>query len=267
MGIVSLTTDFGNHDEYVGVMKAVAAGIDPALRVIDITHGIDAQDIVHGAYILAAACDFFPPGTVHLAVVDPGVGTSRRIVAVETERFRFVAPDNGLLSRVLRHRHIRQAVAVENRHFFLPRVSHTFHGRDIMMPVAAHLASGVALSEMGPPIDFQSMVTGGVPGCRMMSSGGIEGAVIAADRFGNLLTTIDAATIDRLRPTGRERLVVSAGPHRIRGIADTYADLTRQQAMAIVGSRGLLELSINHGSARDALGLEKADPVRVTVDP
>lgn len=267
MHLVTLITDFGLRDEYVGVMKGVAAGIDPTLRVIDITHGIDAQDIVHGAHILAAACDYFPAKTVHLAVVDPGVGSGRRILAVETARYRFVAPDNGLLERVLAGRRIQAMVAVENRHFYLPQVSRTFHGRDIFMPVAAHLAGGVALAELGPAIDPQQMVAGVVPGCRIISPGCIEGVVIAADRFGNLLTSIDAAAIAALVRTGSVAdLVVEAGGRSIRGLAPSYAAAARHAPLAIIGSRGLLEISVNCGDAGKTLGLGKADAVRIKYD-
>lgn len=267
MGIVTLTTDFGRRDEYVGVMKGVAAGIDPALRVIDLTHGIDPQDIVHGAYVLAAACDYFPRGTVHLAVVDPGVGGQRRIVALESDRYRFVAPDNGLLERVLAGRPIRQAVVVENRRYFLPRVSQTFHGRDILMPVAAHLAAGVDVSALGPVIDPRTLATGVVPGCRAVATGGVAGSVIAVDRFGNLMTTIDAASIEALAATDAADVVVTAGRHTIRGLARSYASVAPGAPLAIIGSRGLLEISINHGSARAVLGLGKADAVRVELSP
>jgi S-adenosyl-L-methionine hydrolase (adenosine-forming) len=266
MGLLTLTTDFGLRDEYVGVMKGVAAGIDPGGRIIDITHGIDAQDIVHGAYILAAACDYFPRGAVHLAVVDPGVGSARRIVAVETDHYRFVAPDNGLLERVLGGRAIRTVVAVENPRCFLAPVSRTFHGRDIFMPAAAHLAAGVALTELGPVVEPSSLATGVVPGCRAMLSGGIEGTVIAADRFGNLLTTIDAASIAAYCRSAEDRIVISVGSREIRGLAASYSAVARHQPLAIIGSRGLLELSVNHASASAMLGLNKGDTVCLTLD-
>lgn len=268
MRLVTLVTDFGLRDEYVGVMKGVAAGIDPTLTIVDITHGIEAQDVVHGAFVLAAACDYFPAGTVHLAVVDPGVGSARRILAVETDRFRFVAPDNGLLERVLACRSIQAMVAVENRRFFLDRVSRTFHGRDIFMPVAAHLAAGVPLAELGPAIDPQSMVSGVVPGCRIISDERIDGAVVAADRFGNLLTTIDAASVDALvRSACGRQITVVAGQQVIHGLAASYDAVATHAPLAIIGSRGLLEISINGGSAQDTLGLGKTDPVRVTLGP
>ena len=258
MRLITLLTDFGTRDEYVGVMKGVVAGINPEARIVDISHHIDPQDIIHGAFILAAATPYFPAGTVHVAVVDPGVGSSRRILAVECGEQRFVAPDNGLLERVLAHQPFTAAVQVTHPRYYLERVSCTFHGRDIFAPVAAHLAAGLALSELGPAVDRQSMVAGVVPRCRFSSEGSIDGTVVAADRFGNLMTTIDAAAIDRLqRRTGGTPMVVELAGKLIGGLVASYGQVAEGVPLALVGSRGLMEISVNCGNARKVLDARK----------
>lgn len=264
MTLIALLTDFGTQDEYVGVMKGVIAAINPAARVVDICHHVAPQDIVHGAFLLAAASPYFPAATVHLAVVDPGVGGMRRILAVESGGQRFVAPDNGLLERVLVDQSVSTVVSVENQRFFLTPVSHTFHGRDIFAPVAAHLAAGLPLTELGPSVDRQTMVSGVVPCCRFITPTCVEGAVVAVDRFGNLMTNIDSATIDRLvsRIVGKPIIVDVAGK-KIRSIAASYDQVARHALLAIIGSRGLLEISVNCGNARQVLNADRIDRVWV----
>lgn len=266
MTLITLLTDFGTVDEYVGVMKGVVAGIDPNARTVDISHHIAPQDIVHGAFVLAAAYAYFPAGTIHVAVVDPGVGTMRRILALECGEYRFVAPDNGLLERVLADRTTGEMVSVENPRYFLDRVGLTFHGRDIFAPVAAHLAAGVPLTRLGPAIDRRSLVSGVVPGCRFSAHSRLDGTVVAVDRFGNLMTSIDAGAIDTLnrRIGGRSPIVELAG-RPIGGIVDTYGRVPLHAPLALVGSRGLLEISVNGGNAQQVLNAGKND--RVSVRP
>ncbi|BBO81650.1 hypothetical protein DSCO28_22160 [Desulfosarcina ovata subsp. sediminis] len=266
MSLITLLTDFGLRDEYVGVMKGVVASIHPRATVVDITHGIDPQDVTHGAYVLAAAYTYFPAGSVHVAVIDPGVGGKRRILAVECGGHRFVAPDNGLLDRVLADRPAASAVYVENQRHFLKPVSRTFHGRDIFAPVAAHLAAGRGLDELGPPVDRPQLVRGIVPGSRFKGAACLEGCVVAADHFGNLLTTIHAGDIARLVGRGdRKQVMVHVGGQAIHGIASSYDSVPPLTPLAIIGSRGLLEISINGGNAQQRLGAAKRDPVRVDV--
>lgn len=264
MSLITLLTDFGTQDEYVGVMKGVIAGINPDARVVDISHHIDPQDIVQGGFILAAAAPYFPAGTVHVAVVDPGVGGMRRILALECGGQRFVVPDNGLIERVLADQSPIAAVSVENQRYFLKRVSHTFHGRDIFAPVAAHLAAGLPLTELGLPVDRESIVSGVVPQCRFSTQNCLEGMVVAVDRFGNLMTNIDAATIDRLaqRVAGK-KMIVELADKQIGGIVASYDHVARHTPLALIGSRGLLEISVNCGNARQALDAGKRDRVRV----
>lgn len=264
MTIVTLLSDFGTQDEYVGVMKGVIAGINPDARVVDITHSIEPQDITHGAYILAAAYRYFPAGTLHVAVVDPGVGGARRILAVECHGHRFLAPDNGLLERVLTDSSDSVVVSVQDRRYYLERVSDTFHGRDIFAPVAARLAAGLPLAALGPVIDRQRIVSGAVPRWRFSTPRCIDGIVVAVDRFGNLMTNIEAAAIHTLSLQGADgRLTVEIADKRIDGIGHAYDQVHRFSPLAIIGSRGLLEISVNRGDARRTLGVEKNDRVRV----
>ena len=264
MALITLLTDFGTRDEYVGVMKGVIAGITPDARIVDISHHIEPQNIVHGAFLLAAAYSYFPVGTIHVAIVDPGVGGERRILAVEYDRQRFIVPDNGLIEQVLVDGLPLSAVAVENPRYYLAHVSHTFHGRDIFAPVAAHLAAGVPLTGLGPAVDRQGMVSGIVPRCGFPAPGCVEGRVVAIDRFGNLMTNIDADTIDRMahRISGQAMLVI-LGDKPIGPIVASYDRVARQTPLAVIGSRGLLEISVNCGNARQILKAGLNDRVRV----
>jgi S-adenosylmethionine hydrolase len=266
MTLITLLTDFGVQDEYVGLMKGVIAGIYPEARIVDITHQIEPQDVVHGAYILNASYGYFPAGTIHVAVVDPGVGGDRRMLAAEVGRHRFLAPDNGLLERVVAGEADVRVVFIENEHYYLHPVSRTFHGRDIFAPVAAHLAAGLPLDALGPVVGRQRMVSGVVPHCLLSPEGFIQGAVVAVDRFGNLMSNIDAVAIDELRcrHPGKAVVVELAGT-RIGGIEITYDHVEAGTPLAVMGSRGLLEISVNRGNAGDTLGVGKNDEVRVRV--
>lgn len=264
MTLITLLTDFGTRDEYAGVMKGVIAGINPDAGIVDISHHIEPRDIVHGAFILAASYSYFPAGTVHVAVVDPGVGGTRRILAMECGGHRFVAPDNGLLERVMAGQPVTEAVSVNEPRYWLERVSHTFHGRDIFAPVAAHLAAGLPLADLGTAVDRQSIVAGVVPRFRFPTESEIHGRVVAVDRFGNLMTNIDAGAMDTLarRAAGRQTVVELAG-RRIGGIVASYDRVPRHAPLAIMGSRGLLEISVNCGNARQILNAGKNERVRV----
>ncbi len=267
MALITLLTDFGTQDEYVGVMKGVIAGINPDVRIVDICHYIEPQNIVHGAFILAAACPYFPPGSVHVGIVDPGVGTARRILALEHDGQRFVVPDNGLIERVLATGAPASVVAVEASAYFLDRVSRTFHGRDIFAPVAAHLAAGLPLAELGPAVDHRTLVRGVVPETHWLHPNAIEGVVVAADHFGNLMTNIDAATIDRLvRRFDGEQIVVELSGRPLGGIVASYGSVAKRMPLAVIGSRGVLEISVNCGNARQMLNAELGDRVCVRVD-
>lgn len=264
MALITLLTDFGTRDEYVGVMKGVIAGIIPDARIVDISHYIEPQNIVHGAFILAAAYPYFPAGTIHVAIVDPGVGGKRRILVVEYDRQRFVVPDNGLIEQVLADGLPLSVVSVEDARYFLTHVSHTFHGRDIFAPVAAHLAAGLPMTDLGPAVDHRGMVSGVVPRCGFSTPRCVEGKVVAVDRFGNLMTNIDADSIDRLaQRIAGQTMVVILGERPIGPIVASYDRVARQTPLAVIGSRGLLEISVNCGNARQVFNARINDRVRV----
>jgi S-adenosylmethionine hydrolase len=264
MPLIALLTDFGTRDEYVGVMRGVIAGIAPGARVVDICHHIEPQNIVHGAFILQAAAPYFPEGTIFVAVVDPGVGGRRRILAADCNGRRFVLPDNGLIEGALAEPSKAALVSVENRDYLLAPVSRTFHGRDIFAPVAAHMSAGLPLAELGPTVDPEDVVTGKMPRCRFAGRDCIEGAIIAADRFGNLMTNIDEQAIARLTEgTTGGRLNVVLDNRSIGALVDSYGQVAPNAPLAIIGSRGYLEIAVNRGSARQTLQTEKNPGVRV----
>ncbi len=244
MGIITLMTDFGYGDHYAGVMKGVIAGIDPSAIVIDLTHGIESYSLAEAAFKLYASYAYFPEGTVHVAVVDPGVGSARRALAAESGGYRFVGPDNGIFSLIFDKRGVDCIVEITNPAFMLPNVSSTFHGRDIFAPAAAHLSKGVALSDLGEGL--QSYERLDIP--RQEEDGDvITGKAIYADRFGNLVTNIPGLLI-----TARTRVCV--GDVIIKQTSVSYAGGEKGELLAIVGSSGFLEISLNKGSALEFFG-------------
>jgi S-adenosylmethionine hydrolase len=255
VAVVTLTTDFGLRDPYVAVMKGVILGLAPQTRLVDITHGIESHDIVGAALVLEAAVPFFPDGTVHLAVVDPGVGTARRELVVATETAAFVAPDNGLLTPVFAHDGWR-AFELSAPDLRLPRVSRTFHGRDVFAPAAAHLALGVAPERFGPPVDDPVRLSW--PEVREVG-GTVAGAVLHVDRFGNLITSIAGDAVEQL---GGEVSILIAG--RRLPLVGTYADLPRGAAGALIGSSNRLEVAVREGSAAAVLKARRGTPVAVS---
>ncbi|MEN9934470.1 MAG: hypothetical protein RLZZ387_1049 [Chloroflexota bacterium] len=264
-GIVTLTTDFGLLDGYVGTMKGVILGIAPETRIIDITHSIGPQEIHQGAYIVQTFYPYFPHGTVHMVVVDPGVGSGRRQIALVTPEAMFVGPDNGVLTYAWRDgvaRWGREALTVyelTERRYWLQRVSNTFHGRDIFAPVAAQLASGVPPSALGPRLDGlkEAALEQPAPG----RSGELVGRIIHVDHFGNCITNI---TPEHLSDSGLEgRVTVQIIDQRIPGLYRTYAEGTPGSLLALLGSSGRLELAVCNGSAARTLGVGMGDTVKV----
>jgi S-adenosylmethionine hydrolase len=252
--IITLTTDFGLRDPFVGVMKGVILAICPTARLVDLTHEIAPQDVLGGALALESSVHFFPPGTIHLAVVDPGVGSARRGLALRAGDYGFVGPDNGLFTAALGEGGW-SAVSLERPAYRLAPVSPTFHGRDIFAPAAAHLASGVALERLGPPVTDPVCLAW--PGCRAEGSGWV-GEVIGADRFGNLITSLTAARLE-----GTSGWVVEIGGRSLGNLAGCYADGPEGAPAALIGSSGRLEVFVRNGSARALLGAERGMPVRV----
>lgn len=256
MSIVSLITDFGTQDEYVGLMKAVILGIAPTAVPVDVSHAVDPQDVAQAAFLVAAAHAHFPDGSVHLVVVDPGVGGARDILVLERGAHRFVAPDNGVLTLVLEGAPVRVR-RLENPRWRRTVVSPTFHGRDIMAPAAALLARGADPADAGPEIPADAAVRLTDLRARRTPTG-IEGRVVHVDRFGNLVTNIQGDMLP-----GGAQPVIGAGRADIRGVSRTYSDGAPGDLLALVGSRGTVEIAVNGGSAAKALGVGKGAPVAV----
>jgi S-adenosylmethionine hydrolase len=265
-GLITLLTDFGLADTYVGVMKGVILGLCPSARLVDLTHAVPPQDVRAGAYHLVRACPYFPPGTVHLAVVDPGVGGGRRPLAVAGARAFYVGPDNGLLAAAVRAelpgapvaggrlalRPPVRAVTLTSAAYRLPEVSDTFHGRDIFAPAAAHLAAGVPLAELGPAVADLVAFDDPPP---QREAAGLSGRVVHVDRFGNLITDLPAADLPR-----HPRIEIAGAT--IMGLSRSYEE--GDDLLAIVSSGGTLEIAAHNASAAERLGVATGAEVRVT---
>jgi S-adenosylmethionine hydrolase len=271
---IALLTDFGLTDAYVGVMKGVMLGLHPRAALVDLTHGVQPQNVRQAALTLMTAYRYFPAGTVFLVVVDPGVGSTRRPVAVQAGDYGFVAPDNGVLSYTLAQLEAVRAVELETP----AGVSSTFHGRDIFAPAAARLARGDALGALGSPVGDLVQL----PAPRLsVAPGTIRGEVVHIDHFGNVVTSI--GRLERstpqtltLRPAFGGNVTpltvdavsaqISAGGVQVRGIHATYSEVEPGTLLALVGSSALLELGVNQGNAAARLGVRIGDTVEVTVD-
>lgn len=259
--VIALMSDFGARDHYVGTMKGVTLGICPDVTLVDITHEIPPHDVRAAALELAACYRYFPAGTVFLVVVDPGVGSARRGLAVETADHRFVAPDNGVLTAVLRESPPRGVVELSERRYALPTVSRTFEGRDRFAPAAAWLAKGLKLTGLGRSAG--EYVTIEIPEPEV-SDGRIVGEVLRVDHFGNLVTNIDSKSFDRLAQAGAISLV--AGEHTVGRFVTTYAEAAPDEACALIGSTDHVEIALNVGSAAAQLGLGPGAVVTITRD-
>jgi S-adenosyl-L-methionine hydrolase (adenosine-forming) len=246
--LITLITDFGTQDWFVGTTKGVILGINPRAAIVDITHEIPPGSIRAGAFALMASCRYFPKDTVHVVVVDPGVGSARKAIAVQTANYLFVGPDNGVLSFALARENIKTIHRLENETYFLQRVSQTFHGRDIFAPVAAHLSRGVPIHKFGRRQKEFARLEWPVP---RTTRTGIEGEVVYFDRFGNAITNIETATL-----VGRVDHEVRAGDSRICGVKSFYHSVGTGEAAAVPGSSGFLEIAINGGSAEKTLHLK-----------
>jgi len=266
MSIITILSDFGGDDEYVGVMKGVILSICPSVSIVDITHQIDPQDIVQAAYLIPASYRFFPEGTVHLIVVDPGVGGQRDILALAHAGHVFIAPDNGVLTLLMNREKSDTIVRIHNADYFLKPVSATFHGRDIFAAIGAHIVNGTGLEDLGTKIDIENIVQLEELNCRLSESGELVGKIISIDRFGNLITNIDSNSLTRLRQNEAEnRLQIRISTHVISDLADTYASAAPNSPLALIGSRNYLEIVVNCGSAERHFKAQKGDAVRVKI--
>lgn len=245
---ITLLTDFGTQDPYVSMMKGVIFSINPEVRIVDITHHIPPGAIIAGAFLLRESFGYFPLGTIHVAVVDPGVGTERKAIAVKTKDYYFVGPDNGILWPSMELQGPFQVYALDRTDFFLPNPSSTFHGRDIFAPVAAHLSNGLPIHEIGVP--FEGPLRLSIPNPQREGEW-LEGEVLWVDRFGNLITNIRkehlGSTFDR------RSLMVEVGDVKIVGLRNTFGDVEKGLFLAYIGSLGYLEIGINGGNAEEAL--------------
>ncbi len=266
MPVITLLTDFGLSDPYIGIMKGVILSFAPQASIVDISHYIDPQDVQAAAYLMDSAYPYFPEKTVHVVVVDPGVGGGRKIIAAEAGGHYFLAPDNGILTKVFGRGEVKTLVCVENPEYFIQPVSRTFHGRDIFAPVAAHMATGRPLTEFGPTVSLADLIYLDLPLPYIKKSGELVGEVITGDRFGNLITNIDQQVLSQLGSSAdRSNLFIHIGTYLINGLSASYQDVPPGGLLAIIGSRGYLEISVNTGDARSYCGIEKGAPVRVVL--
>lgn len=265
--IITLTTDFGYVNEYVGVMKGVILARTPDARIVDLTHGIRAQAVDEAAYVLEAAYGYFPAGTIHVVVVDPGVGSARRIVLLCADGHLFLAPDNGVLTLLLAKERFESAYGVDRDDLFLKPVSNTFHGRDILAPVAAHLASGLPVAEVGPQLSSEELTRLSLPEVTIdRGKGLVRGEVVGVDGFGNLITNIHQHTLPG-RGAGHQEanISVSVKGRTIRGIRATFDSEQPGNLLAIFGSRGYLEIAANRANAARILGAGPGDAVAISI--
>ncbi len=291
--IITLLTDFGDQDAYVGIMKGVITGINPGANIIDLCHSIPPQDIFSGAYLLSTAYQYFPKGTIHVAVVDPGVGSQRDIVCVEIRDDIFLVPDNGILSFVVQEERPKRIIRVTNNRYFLKSPSNTFHGRDVFAPVAAHLSLGTKPQQLGDTTPRLKTID--IPQPVYKNKEQLEGQIISIDRFGNLITNITRAHIDRhiimqMQNRGKVSGVMSQesearsripctsknkmlapystmettiGGKKIRGLGTTYADVKPGRPLILFGSAGFLEVSVNQGNARQYFKVDRGDIITI----
>lgn len=264
-GIITLTTDFGLIDSYVASMKAVILGIAPRAQLIDTTHSIKPQNIQQAAYIVQSFYSYFPAGTIHLAVVDPGVGSARRPIVLATPQAIFVAPDNGVLTYVWQDALTRWGaeactlIELSEPRYWLASISSTFHGRDIFAPVAAHLASGVMIEVLGER--HQSIIEAELEQPVIGSQGELIGRIIHVDYFGNCVTNIDQHQLYALGETAQ--LTIQVLKQSINGLRHTYADQPNGSLIALIGSTHRLEIAVTNGNAAQMLGVGIGDQIKV----
>ena len=269
--IVTLTTDFGTEDAYVPAMKGTMLSIAPRARLVDVTHQIDPQDVMESAFVLQAAQPFFPDGTVHLLVVDPGVGTERRAVALRHDDHWYVGPDNGVFPLVLDGETPEAIVELDNPDAWRTGTpSSTFHGRDIFSPAAAHLAAGRSLDALGSPIDTLESLHWAEP---TTSGGTVQGWVVHIDHFGNCITNIrrptlgQALTLDAaVEPTQLPPMEAYVGNTILETVGTTYGDVAEEEPLLLFGSTGYLEVSVNGGNAAERLDIRKGDSIKLSFE-
>ncbi len=255
---VTLLTDFGNKDHFVGTMKGVLHGIAPETTVIDISHDVPPQDIKSAAFLLMCAYSYFQKNTLHVAVVDPGVGSKREIILVKTKNYFFLAPDNGVLSYALEHEKIQNVTEITNEKYWLKTISRTFHGRDIFAPVAAHLANGVSPSKLGAKINPAALTLYPFPRPAFgKTKNNCMGEILYIDRFGNLITNIPEGALRAFK-------YAKINGKKIKTLASSYSAGESEVLIALYGSAGFLEIACNGGSAQKKLSAKIGDKIKIS---
>lgn len=261
--IITFSTDFGRSGPYVGAVKGAILQICPQARVVDISHEISSHNILEAAFNLACSYSYFPAGTIHLAVVDPGVGSERRGIVVSTDRYHFVGPDNGLFTLIYRREKVKQVISIESKEYCRETVSSTFHGRDVFGPAAAWLACGTEPERLGPEVtDWHSLP---LTLLQREASDRVGGVVLQIDRFGNVITSVHDGELRDLLGHLPELVEFSAGGRRIGRRCRTYAEAPAGQLVYLTGSSGYYEIAIPEASAARVLGLQVGDPVQVRI--
>ncbi len=255
--VITLMTDFGLRDHYVAAMKGVILSLCPEARIIDVTHEVSSYEVAEAAFLLSQTWSYFPKRTVHVVVVDPGVGSLRRPILAEVDGHRFIAPDNGVLTMLLTREGCKVRHISADR-YFRDTVSHTFHGRDIFAPVAAHVAGGVAPAKLGPRIDDYLRLTIERP--NRTARRGWTGAILHVDHFGNVVTNFPLAEFPHIEDQPFE---VTIGFRTVEKLARSYAEMAAGELFAIVGSSGYLEIAVKEQSAAKLLGCETGAPVEI----
>ena len=262
--IITLTTDFGLNDHFVGTMKGVILNIVPEAEIVDISHAVQPFDVLDGALTIAQSYSYFPTATVHVVVVDPGVGTARRPIIASSEQHHFVAPDNGVLSLIYAREERMHVRHVTSEHYFQHPVSHTFHGRDIFAPVAAYLAKRVDGEKFGEIVD--DYVRFNAPRPKPVDARTMRGVVLKVDRFGNLITNITPQDVPMLCGQNPPPFKIVVGKREIGEIKSTYSEGEPGEIFAILGSMGYVEISTNRGSAAQAIGVGKGTDVSIVLE-
>ncbi len=261
--IITFTTDFGTTDHYVGTMKGVILSINPNAKVVDICNSVQSYDVLDGALTIAHAYRYFPKDTVHLVIVDPSVGSTRRPLLVRTEHSLFVAPDNGVLSFIFDREERVNVRHITADHYFLRPVSQTFHGRDIFAAVAGHLSKGVEVSSFGNEID--DYVRFAVPRPKVVSDRAIAGIVIKVDKFGNLITNITPNDLPMLFSDNPPSFRITIGNKEVGKLRTAYAQGAPGEVFAVLGSMGFLEIATNRGSAAKAIAADKGSEINIQI--
>lgn len=256
--IITLLTDFGTKDSYVASIKGVILSINPHCLVVDITHQVSPHDIQEGAFILANAYSYFPKGTIHLSVVDPGVGGPRKPILLVTQNYFFIGPDNGLFTFIAQREKVKQVVVLTKQKYFAPKVSKTFHGRDLFAPVAAHLSLGIKPVAFGHEMNTIIKIGFQKP---MLKEGKLLGEILHIDTFGNLVSNIDKENLFRF--TKGQPFVIRAGGKTISGLKEGYWEGKKGGPIALLGSSGFLEISVREGNAQKMLKLKRGDQIAI----